>query len=69
MCTYAFAAGGAAVVVVVVRGRRCKFNALFVTLSTPIGYSLRIIEHLFVSTGLTSNRSNYTTSYIILSEY
>jgi len=40
--------------------QRCKFNALFVTLSTPIGYSLRIIEHLFISTGLSSNRSSYT---------
>lgn len=32
----------------------CEFNALFVTLSIPIGYFLCITEHLFVSTGLTS---------------
>lgn len=40
--------------------QRCEFNALFVTLSIPIGYFLCITEHLFVSTGLTSNRSSCT---------
>lgn len=41
--------------------QRCKFNALFVTLSTPIGYPLRIIEHLFISTGLSLNRGSYAS--------
>lgn len=37
--------------------RSCKFRGPFVTLSAPIGYSHRLVEHSFVSTSLSSSRA------------